>query len=284
MGNAQLNRLIRKFPAVTFYIVAFFISWLGAFSLAVPKWLAHEPIPKFTGLMMFPLMLLGPLAGGIGLTWIIKGITGLKKLWHRLFRWDITFRWYAFALLSPVLILVTLFILRIFVSPVFTPNFFPIGILFALPAGFIEEVGWTGFAVYKLSSRYNILTTGILVGILWGLWHLPVIDFLGFATPHGSYLFPFFLSFISLLTAMRVIMVWVYRFTGSILVIQLMHVFFTGSLTMFGPANVNAAQETLWYATFAVLLWLAAAVIHMVFRKTMKSGFIENEPGISDSK
>jgi CAAX protease family protein len=280
MGNIRLKDLVRQFPVVTYYLVTFLISWSGALILIAPKLLAGEPVPKFTGLMMFPVMLLGPLAGGIGLTIITEGREGLKKLGYRLFRWRVPLRWYAFALIPPVLILGTLFILRILVSPVFTANFFPVGILFALPAGIVEEVGWTGFAIYRLSSKYKTLTTGIIVGIFWGLWHFPVIDFLGFATPHGKFLLPFFFSFILLLSAMRIIMVWVYRFTGSILIVQLMHVFFTGSLTMLGPANVTAGQETLWYASFSFFLWLTVVIVHMALRKTVKPGSLKIGQGI----
>ena len=38
---------------------------------------------------------------------------------------------------------------------------------------FFEELGWTGFAVPELRKRYGILTTGLIVGLLWGVWHVP---------------------------------------------------------------------------------------------------------------
>jgi hypothetical protein len=106
------------------------------------------------------------------------------------------------------------------------------------------------------------LKSGIIIGLLWGLWHLPVIDFLGTATPHQHYLFPFFLSFIILLTAMRLIMVWIYSFTKSVLIVQLLHAVSTGCLAMLGPFQVSPAQETLWYASYAFLLWIIVVIIY----------------------
>ena len=48
------------------------------------------------------------------------------------------------------------------------------GIVVALVAGFIEELGWTGFAVPVLRRRYGVLATGLIVGFVWAAWHLLV--------------------------------------------------------------------------------------------------------------
>lgn len=149
----------------------------------------------------------------------------------------------------------------------FTQNFFPIGILFGIPAGFFEEIGWTGYAFPKMVLHQNKIKASIILGLLWGCWHLPVIDFLGSATPHGQYLPAFFLAFIALLTAMRVIIAWVYSNTGSVLLAQIMHAISTGSLVMFGPAKILPAQEALWYAVYAVILWITVLIILLITNK-----------------
>jgi hypothetical protein len=90
---------------------------------------------------------------------------------------------------------------------------------------------------------------------------LPVIDVLGAARPHGNYLIPFFISFIAAMTAMRVIIAWVYTNTKSILLAQLMHISSTGSLVVFGPAPLPASGEVLWYGAYAILLWIIAGIV-----------------------
>jgi hypothetical protein len=55
---------------------------------------------------------------------------------------------------------------------------------------------------------------------------------LGAASPHGAYWLPFFLAFAAILTTMRVLMVWVYRNTGSVLLAQLMHASSTASVVV----------------------------------------------------
>ncbi len=118
-----------------------------------------------------------------------------------------------------------------------------------------------GFAFTKMYSKYGFIKARITLGFFWGLWHLPVIDFLGAASPHGKYLLLFFLSFIAILTAIRLIIAWLYSHTGSILLAQFMHAVSTGCLATFGPVTVSPAQEALWYALYAAVIWLFVIVV-----------------------
>ena len=103
--------------------------------------------------------------------------------------------------------------------------------------------------------------------MLWGFWHIPVIDFLGTATPHGSYWLPYFLAFALAITAMRVLIGWIYANTKSVALAQLMHASSTGSLVVLSPSRVTAAQEALWYAIYAAALWLVVGIVATLFGK-----------------
>jgi uncharacterized protein len=144
-----------------------------------------------------------------------------------------------------------------------------LGIGFGIPAGFLEEIGWTGYAFPQMCRKLTPLNASILLGLLWGLWHLPVIDFLGTATPHGRYLLPYFLAFTGAMTAMRVLISWMYTNTKSILLTQFMHAASTGSLVFFSPPQVNAAQEATWYAAYAGVLWIVVGVVVTIFGKQL---------------
>ena len=63
------------------------------------------------------------------------------------------------------------------------------------------------------------------------------------------------------MTAMRVLIAWLYANTTSLFLCQLMHVFSTGSLVIFSPPSVSGAQEAFWYAAYAVALWLIVLLL-----------------------
>jgi membrane protease YdiL (CAAX protease family) len=253
-------------PVLSYFVLAYAISWAGALCVAWP-YLSHgRAVPKMSGLMMFPVMLLGPSIAGIVLTGIVHGKTGLKDLRSRMARIG-DFRWLAAAAIPPALVFAVLLGLRTFVSPVFAPNRFWIGFAFGCAAGYFEEIGWTGFAFPAMRRTQSALGASVLLGLLWAVWHIPVIDFLGSATPHGPWWLPFLLAFTAAMTAMRVLICWVYSKTGSVLLAQLMHASSTGALAAFGPAAVTAGQETLWYAVYALVFWaLLGAAISSSFR------------------
>jgi uncharacterized protein len=97
-----------------------------------------------------------------------------------------------------------------------------------------------------------------------------VINYLGTATPHGAYWLPFFLAFSLAMTAMRVLIAWIYTNTKSVLLTQLMHVSSTGSLVLFSAPHVTAAQEAMWYALYGTGLWIAVGIVVKTFGRRLR--------------
>ena len=253
--------LVTRRPLTCYFALAFGISWLGAFALVAPNIVRREAVPKFAGLMMFPIMLLGPSLAGILMTLKLDGRRGLRDLFARITLVVVPRAWYAALLIPPALILLVLLVLRIFVSPVFSPNRFFMGASFGMVAGLFEEIGWMGFAFPRMSRQPGALAASLGLGIVWAVWHLPVIDYLGTATPHGAYWFRYFLAFALAMTAMRVLIAWIYTNTGSVAMCQLMHASSTGALVVFSPAHITAAEEAFWYAAYGIILWIVVAIV-----------------------
>jgi membrane protease YdiL (CAAX protease family) len=256
----RLRSLVTRHPVTIYFVATFAISWTGAMAVAAPALMRGVPLPKMAGLMMFPIMLLGPCLTGVALARIAWGASGLKELLTQMRRIRLG-GWYAGLLIPPSLILAVLLFLKTCVSSVYAPNKFFIGIAFGVIAGFLEEIGWMGYAFRALSVQRSEFSAAVLIGLLWGFWHLPVIDFLGTASPHGSYLIPYFLAFIAVMTAMRVLIAWLYANTKSVFLTQLMHVSSTGSLVALSPPAVTAQQEAMWYGIYAVILWVVVALL-----------------------
>jgi len=257
---SRADRFFRRHSVLAYFLLMFAISWTGALAVAAPALLRGQPVSKLSGILMFPAMLLGPSVSGIVMTGIVSGKDGLKDLFARMRRGRVPARWYGVLLIPPVLVLTVLYSLKAFVSLEFSPNDFWIGILFGVPAGFLEEIGWTGCAFPQMSSKRNALGAAIVLGVVWGIWHLPAIDFLGAAAPHGAYWAHFFLAFTLAMTAMRVLISWLYVNTKSVLLAQLMHVSSTGTLVIFSP-RVSAGQEAMWYAVYGCALWAVVGVV-----------------------
>ena len=257
----NLAAAIHRHPVVSYFVLTFSISWTGALAVAAPQLMRHQTLPKMTGILMFPVMLLGPSFAGILLTKILDGKCGLQRLFSQMLLARVPAGWYLTLLIPPILVLTILFLLERFVSQVYAPNRFLMGVLFGIPAGFLEEVGWTGFAFPKMCLHRNGLSASIVLGLLWALWHLPVIDYLGVASPHGAQWLPFFLAFSFAMTGMRVLIAWIYTNTNSVLLAQLMHVSSTGSLVIFGAPHVTAPQEVRWYALYGTALWLVVVIV-----------------------
>ena len=270
-SQSKAGPFLLSHSVAAYFLLTFTISWVGALVVAAPHLLRHEPLPILTGILMFPVMLLGPSLSAIFLTWIATGRPGLRDLFSKLLRARIPPRWYFPLLIPPVLVLTLLLTLKTFVSPVYTPNLFLMGVWFGVPAGLLEEIGWTGFAFPKMSSQHNALGASILLGLLWGLWHLPVVNYLGTARPHGAYWFQFFLAFVFAMTAMRVLISWLHINTKSVLIAQLMHISSTGSLVIFSPPAVSASQEVLWYALYGVAVWLVVLIVVKKFGTRLAS-------------
>ena len=257
---------------VTYFGLTFLISWLGALAVVAPKLLHGMPVGKFEGLMMFPVMLLGPSISGIALTLVYEGRSGLRALGSRIVRFRLP--WLAVLLVPFVLVACVLRGMAVVLSPVFMPNDFFIGIGFGLLAGALEEIGWTGFALPRLLQCGSAARQGLILGVLWGLWHLPVVDFLGAATPHGPFWLPFALAFIVAMTAVRLLIVWLYVNTQSIGMAQLLHAASTGALVVLSP-QVSPFQEVQWYVIYAAALWLVVGVVRLTFGKHLKGQQIQ---------
>jgi membrane protease YdiL (CAAX protease family) len=262
---ASSDSFLRRNSVLSYFLMTFGISWAGALAVAAPALLRGQAVSRLSGILMFPAMLLGPSVSGIVMTWIVSGKDGVREIFARMRRGRVPVRWYWVLLIPPALVFAVLFSLNALVSRSFAPNHFWFGVLFGVPAGFLEEIGWTGFAFPQMSSKGNPLVAAIVLGMIWGTWHLPAINFLGAAAPHGAYWIPFFLAFAFAMTAMRVIISWLYLNTKSVLLAQLMHVSSTGTLVIFSP-RVSPAQEVMWYAVYGCVLWVVVGVIAVLTR------------------
>jgi membrane protease YdiL (CAAX protease family) len=216
---------------------------------------------------MFPVMVIGVGALGLAMTAATGGRAGLGLVQSRLRRPRVG-AWLMVVLIPPAVILAVLEALRVVASPNYAPQLLLFGVAAGLAAGFFEELGWTGFAYPRMCSRMGWLPAALILGLVWGVWHLPVVDALGAASPHGAAWPAFLAAFVAMVTALRVLIAWAYQHTGSILIAQALHASSSGSLVIFGAPHVTPAEEAAWYFAYACVLGAVAVVAVHLSRPT----------------
>lgn len=292
--------LIGSHPVLSFYFLAFAISW-GVLLLAVglgPGGFSATPQQLQVALpYAVPAMLAGPGIAGLLLTGVLYGRAGFRDLITRLLKWRVGARWYAIALLTTPVLMTAILLGMSLISPMFLPRIFTtsdtasllvLGLAVGLPTGIVEELGWTGFAIPRLRMRYAVLGTGVIVGMLWGAWHLPVNYWSSGVTSGEVSLAiwaPAWLvsTLVGQLTAFRVLMVWVYERTGgSLLVAILMHASLAAFTIVLIPPLAVTANLVSGFA-FAVGLWLVVAAValaqggHVTRQSHLKRPAYEND-------
>lgn len=273
----KIKRLIQRRPVAAYFLLAFVISWGGSIIAVGPKFLRGESVVLSDIWLIGGIMLNTVCLLGIGLTYLLEGRDGLRDLFSSMRRWRVGARWYLAPLIFPGLILALLFVLTTLVSPAFRPNFFPLGILMGLLAGFLEETGWMGFAFPRMKSRYTILAASIILGMVHVLWHFAG-DYLGASQARGASWLPHFVAFCVAMVAMRVILVWVYANTGSLLMAQLMHASSTGFLGILVPMSLSPELDTIFYLCYGVVLWGAAYIVIARYGKSLRG--VEEKSGV----
>ena len=269
-----IKTFIKEHPVLTYYILTFVISWGGVYILGAPYGMptTSEQFTKVWPIVFIPYFL-GPSMAGLLLTGLVHGRAGFRELLSRMLKWRVTFRWYAVALLTAPLVITPILLLLSLTSPVFLPDIFTsankvslivsgilIGLIFG---GILEELGWTGFAIPRLRRNYSVLTTGLIVGLLWGVWHL-FPGFWGSGDASGVFspllFFPPSLFFMGVLPAYRVLMVWVFDRTGSQFVIMLMHMSITASTLFILSPAARGVQLMIYYVVLTAVTWVVIAI------------------------
>jgi membrane protease YdiL (CAAX protease family) len=218
--------------------------------------------------MPFPSVLLvaiaqfGPSLAAFILVYRSNGKSGLTRFLKRAVNFRIPFRWLVAIVLVPLALAGTAMYLHILTGGSLAPSQIlpgPAGIpltfifIFFLQGPVPEEFGWRGYALDRLQSRYNALTASLIVGVMWGIWHLPLFYV-------GYLLFPVWAYLIAVL-AFSVLFTWLYNNTGgNLLVALLFHAMINLSIALFPPIE----QQTFLY--LMALYVVAALLVTLIWR------------------
>ena len=268
-----IKAFVERHPLLSFYALAFAITWGGLIMVVGgPSEILGTPqlLGKRLALVMLA-WLAGPSVASILMTGLVHGRAGFRDLLTRMTRWRVGARWYAVALLTAPLLVTAVLLALSLGSPAFLPTILTtsdkvalllMGMVGTVVGGIFEELGWTGFATpILLRQRYGVLGTGLIIGVLWGVAHFPLYYWAS-GNLSGA-LSPGFLVTAQVLAwfpAYRVLMVWVYDRTESLLLAMLMHGSATGSLVIFASLAPGWPLFT-FLLVFGAVLWVAVAAV-----------------------
>jgi uncharacterized protein len=266
-----IKAFLQSHPLLSYFALVFAIS-SGGLLIAVGR--KGLPLDARNSWIAALALFAGPSVAGPLMTGLVHGRAGLRELLARLLRWRVSARWYAVALLTTPLLVIPILLALSLISPVFLPDAFTtddvvalllLGLMVGGIGGFSEELGWTGFAVPTLlRPRHGVLTTGLIVGAMWAAWHVPV-TFLSTLSPSGavswSLLLPPLCFYVAVLPAYRVLMVWVYDRTESLLVAMLMHTSLAASTFVILLPSARGVALIAYYLVLAAVLWVVVGAV-----------------------
>ena len=227
MAIGSSNTCLRQVPSIAivpFLVIAFGLAWgILALFILLPDRMTSI-FGELTG--QHPLFFLAVYAPAISAFIVVafsSGVDGLRRYFSRLLLWRCSPSWYAFLIIGIPLLFYGGSVMKgnLLAEPFPFSSFQALVVASMLMAikGPVEEFGWRGLALPLLQRRLSPIWAGLILGVIWGLWHFPA--FLLSATPQSAWSFtPFFVGSV----AVSVIVTQLFNDSkGSILLPALFH-------------------------------------------------------------
>jgi membrane protease YdiL (CAAX protease family) len=239
---------------ILFFALAYGLSWaVWGSTLARDAGLIAWSIPPE------PFGFLAVSVAAVVATVTFGGRAALRSLGSRLVLWRVAPRWYFAAVALPVLpALAALGTHRALGGQHDIHGFVPLAATLPLLLSQVvthlltEEAGWRGVALPHLRALLTSLPAGIVLGLLWAGWHIPMFFLAGTRQTYP------FLGFLVMVVSISVIMTWIWDHTrGSVLIAALFH---AAMNTGWAVLNVLWGDRQVFWLCVAFTVVLAAVV------------------------
>ena len=161
-----------------FLLISFGLAWgiLGLY-VFLPERMGTVFGPLTGNHPLFYLAVYSPAIAAFVLVVRTGGLAGLVCFLRRALLWRCSVSWYAFLIVGIPLIFISGSALRgnLFTEPFPFASFPSLLTALGLAAvkGPMEEFGWRGLALPLLQRKFAPFQAGLILGVIWGLWHLP---------------------------------------------------------------------------------------------------------------
>jgi membrane protease YdiL (CAAX protease family) len=257
--------LIKKNPGLLFILLTFILTW----SIEIPAAMTahgYASIKISKSLQLITTLTPGIVA--IVLSLALGRGAGLKAFLKPIIKWRVNIYWYLSVLGTGILLTgLSVLAFHLFsnkqVKPDTPVNILAYLIILIFLSPFWEEIGWRGFLLPNLQEKYSPLTAALIIGFVWGLWHLPGILA---ANPYGNQSMYYFLIIFGGCFALSILQTWLFNSTKSLLICILLHdAVNSGAAYFYGNLEHNELRP---FVIFTVFLILFAFII--VFKTSGK--------------
>lgn len=259
-----------------FILLTYVISWL----FWVPLALSGQDVSRTTLLVPFALGGFGPSVAGIIMVYRNKGKQERRDFWKRVIDFKrISVGWYLFIFLVFPILYIVLFSLNSLLgnpvpqferlSQISANPFLLIGIVITgiLTGPLSEELGWRGYALDRLQTRWSPFAASLVLAPFWWAWHLPLFFVRGTTQYKWGVGTPDFWYFMIAIVPLTIMLTWVYNHNRrSILGAILIHFMYNFSLGMVYPLsqNTNLMQVIFMYVIAIGLVAISSQVSNHV--------------------
>jgi membrane protease YdiL (CAAX protease family) len=250
-------------PLKKYFLLTYTVSWICFIAVAA---ISHRTQPISPGLKLGQqaLLLLGTISPSLTALYLVSrtGIAGeTETLLSRIGKWQVNIKWYLFAVGYIAIIKIIAAIIHRLTTgawPVFGQESWYIMIIAILFSTWVqagEEIGWRGFALPRLTAKFGLSRSTLLLGILWACWHLPLFFVKG-ADKFGQS-FPLYLLQVTALSVAVGYLYW--RTHGSLLLVMIMHAAVNNTKDIVPSAVPGAANP--FVLSNSLVAWLTVAIL-----------------------
>ncbi len=200
--TSQVHPIVPFFSLAPYFLLSFGLAWgIVALFVFLPDQMNNWVGPLTGEHPLFFLAVYSPAIAAFTVVIWHTGIAGWRSYLTRLFLWRCHWAWYALMVFGIPLLFMGGALLKGNLADGWTVfpslNAALLALFFTAIKGPIEEFGWRGLALPILQRRLAPFWAAIILGVIWGIWHLPAFILSG--TPQSSWSFmPFFLGAIAI--------------------------------------------------------------------------------------
>ena len=250
----QRDLELKKNSLLLYFVIAFALpivtTILVALVAGAPSGLVVNEI-SVAALVVVMAMVHAPTIAAMIVVFRSQRFAGIASLFRQLKYWKFGPQWYVTAILIfPATIIAVLLVLSLFSS-----NFTPVLSLGAMAFAALlstlwEEIGWTGLATPLMLKRMSPLKVGLYLGFIHAMWHLAA-NIYGAGAFHGNLFIVNFLATSIGIIGLRIVTIWIYVRTSSLVLGWLSDLGFRGGQLSFVSLSLTSGETIVWFAAFS---------------------------------